>query len=70
MYSVIQYVPIREILKEYLPSLVMALIIAEVFYKFKSFSLESIAFLATWFALNYLIQLTLKLERKHREKKS
>ncbi len=39
------------------PSLVGAWIIAEVFYKFHSFSLETGAFLATWFVLGSVLRL-------------
>jgi hypothetical protein len=34
----------------------VALTIAELFYKFHSFLLESIAFLVTWFIVDFLIQ--------------
>ena len=39
-----------------LPSLIAAFLIAELFYKFHSFTLECGAFLATWFVLDALIQ--------------
>ncbi len=39
------------------PSLGISLVIAELFYKFHSFSLECVAFLATWFAVSYLFSL-------------
>ena len=32
-------------------ALVIALVIAEIFYQFHSFTLECVAFLATWYAL-------------------
>ncbi|KYF52552.1 hypothetical protein BE04_11250 [Sorangium cellulosum] len=32
-----------------------ALVVAEVFYKFHSFSLECLAFLATWFAFSWIV---------------
>lgn len=37
---------------EQLPVIVLAWVIAELFYKFKSFSLETAAFLATWFVFD------------------
>ena len=37
------------------PSFLTALIIAEMFYKFHSFLLETGAFLLTWFALDAVI---------------
>ena len=36
------------------PAGVGALLIAEAFYKFHSFTLECIAFLATWYALSWI----------------
>jgi hypothetical protein len=38
------------------PSAAIAIVIAELFYKFHSFTLESLAFLATW----YLADITLE----------
>ena len=39
-----------------LPSLAAAFLIAEAFYKFHSFSLECLAFLATWYALDLAVE--------------
>jgi hypothetical protein len=39
-----------------LPGLVLSMAIAEFFYKFRSFILECIAFLATWYALDWIIE--------------
>ncbi len=36
------------------PCLVVSIFLAEAFYKFHSFSLECLAFLATWFVLGGL----------------
>ena len=37
-------------------SFIAALAIAEIFYKFKSFLLETAAFLLTWLVLGFIIQ--------------
>ena len=37
------------------PALGASLILAELFYKFGSFSLECVAFLGTWYALSALV---------------
>ena len=37
-----------------LPTGLAAFIVAEVFYKFHSFTLECLAFLATWFVFSWL----------------
>jgi len=60
LYSLLQNFSMRKILSEHLPSLVVAFVIAEFFYKFKSFSLEALAFLATWFVIDYVFQLILR----------
>ena len=41
-------------IKGELPACMTALIIAELFYKFHSFTLECIAFLFTWLAISWL----------------
>lgn len=37
------------------PAFLVAFLIAELFYKFKSFALECLAFLATWFLIELVI---------------
>lgn len=49
MNKLFKNLSIQEILAEVLPSFGFALIIAETYYKLGSFSLECIAFLATWY---------------------
>ncbi len=39
-----------------LPGLVLAFVIAEVFYKFQSFTLECGAFLATWLVIDIVAE--------------
>lgn len=48
MYTLIKSVSTHDLLLRQAPSLVASLVIAEAFFKFGSFSLECIAFLATW----------------------
>ena len=50
MYSLTSQHSIRKLLLEQLPILGASLMLAEMFYKFHSFTLECLAFLATWFA--------------------
>ena len=52
MYTLIKSVAPRELLTVQAPTLVAALAIAELWYKFGSFLLEAVAFLATWFVLD------------------
>lgn len=56
MYSLFRLLPLRRLLSEQLPVLLLAWAIAEMFYKFKSFTLETAAFLATWFVLDAVVQ--------------
>ena len=56
MYTLVQTIPIRRLALEQIPVLVTSFVIAEVFFKFKSFSLECLAFLATWFILDLFVQ--------------
>jgi hypothetical protein len=56
MHTLVKSMPLRQLLLEQLPVFACALVIAETFYKFHSFTLECLAFLATW----YVIDLTVK----------
>jgi hypothetical protein len=56
MYTLLRTLSVRRLLVEQFPSIAIAWLIAELFYKFKSFSLECAAFLFTWFVLDALIQ--------------
>lgn len=49
MYQLLTRTSSGELFKIQLPVLIAALVVAEVFYKFGSFTLECVAFLATWF---------------------
>ena len=52
MFTLVRKLTTRELLMEQLPALAGAFVIAEMFYKFHSFALECLAFLATWFVLD------------------
>jgi len=54
MYELIRTVPARRLVVEQVPAMGTALVLAEVFYKFHSFTLEALAFLGTWFTLDLL----------------
>jgi hypothetical protein len=56
MYTLFRLLPVKRFAMEQLPALTLAWIIAEVFFKFHSFTLECGAFLATWFVLDALTQ--------------
>ena len=52
MFELIRSVPLRQLLARQVPALAGSLLIAEFFYKFGSFTLECLGFLATWFVLD------------------
>ncbi len=56
MYTLIRLIPVKRLLLEQAPALAVSLAIAEAFYKFHSFTLECLAFLATWYVADALIQ--------------
>lgn len=51
MYALAHLIPVRELVLTQALPIAIALVIAELFYRFGSFSLECLAFLATWFVL-------------------
>ncbi len=57
MYTLIRSVRIPELLLQQAPPLGLSLVIAERFYKFHSFTLECLAFLGTWYALDAAVHL-------------
>jgi hypothetical protein len=61
MYSFFKALPTRQLLSEQLPAFCGSLAIAEIFYKFHSFLLETLAFLATWYLLDWAIQMCRKM---------
>jgi len=52
MYTFVNSLTTRQLLIQQVPVLATALLIAELFYKFHSFTLECIAFLSTWYLLD------------------
>ena len=55
MFELIRSVPLRQLLARQAPALAASLVIAELFYKFGSFTLECLGFLVTWFVLDATI---------------
>lgn len=52
MYTFIHSFPVRSFLLEQAPTIVISMVIAELFFKFQSFTLECLAFLGTWYVLD------------------
>ena len=54
MHRAIQKQGVPAFLRQEAPFLAAAFVVAELFYKFGSFSLECLAFLATWYAFSFV----------------
>lgn len=61
MFTLLSRLRPRELALRQAPTFLGALLIAEMFYKFHSFLLETGGFLLTWFVLDALAGLVLKL---------
>ena len=55
MYEFLRSLTPRQFALEQLPVFLAALTIAELFYKFRSFLLETAAFLVTWYVLGAVV---------------
>ena len=69
MFTLIKNSTVPQIITKRLPGLAISLIIAEIFYKFHSFTLECVAFLGTWFLVDLIIEVIAnKLAGQNRKK--
>jgi hypothetical protein len=57
MYTLIRNIPLHQLLTLQAPAFLVSFVIAELFYKFHSFTLECLAFLATWFAIDAVVSI-------------
>lgn len=57
MYTLIHNLTASQLFKRQLPVFLVAFVVAELFYKFHSFTLECAAFLATWYVLGAIEQM-------------
>jgi hypothetical protein len=55
---------VRELLVRQAPILTSSLVIAEAFYKWHSFTLEALGFLATWAAIDAVVEGLIRIVRK------
>jgi hypothetical protein len=63
MYQLLHSLTSNDLFKRQLPVFVAAFAIAEFFYKFGSFALECVAFLATWYVLDAVVQIFVRRKR-------
>lgn len=66
MSTLLRSMSVQDLLTLEAPSLILSFIIAELFYKFHSFTLETGAFLVTWFVLGWLTRQIVQLVRGRR----
>ncbi|WP_375230192.1 hypothetical protein [Roseobacter sp. S98] len=62
MYSLFRELGVQAALRKEAVPFAAAFLIAEMFYKWKSFTLECIGFLITWMVLSYIQSLFLRNE--------
>lgn len=67
MHLMIKSHGVKQTLIQEAPTGIAALAIAELFYKFHSFLLEGLAFLATWYALSVGAQILIKVFSKEKK---
>jgi hypothetical protein len=61
VYTFIRSLPLRSIFAAHGPALAGSWLIAELLYKFGSFTLELAAFLGTWFVIDAVLSFSLRL---------
>ena len=55
MFTLLRQVGLRAVLFKESPALIISMVIAEMFYKFHSFTLECLVFLGTWYAASFVL---------------
>ncbi|MCA3468710.1 MAG: hypothetical protein IOD03_22410 [Methylocystis sp.] len=60
MYSLVKHNGLRHILERELLPFVIALVIAQVYFKWGSFALELVGFIATWLVLGFVVERLLR----------
>ena len=60
MFTLITNMRSRESVLAEAPAFLLSLVVAETFYKFHSFTLECVCFLATWLAVSSIFVLALR----------
>ena len=56
MFQLVKTLTVAQLLTRQMPTMIVSFAIAELFYKFHSFTLECAAFLITWFVLDAAVQ--------------
>ena len=64
MYTLVRHIRSREAVLAEAPAFLVSLLTAEAFYKFRSFTLECIAFLATWLVISSVLSFAIRTPRE------
>jgi hypothetical protein len=67
MYTMLRNVSLGVLLSTQAPSFLIAFVTAELFFKWKSFALECLGFLALWFVLDAVFTTVRSMWLKHSE---
>ena len=65
MYQLFRFLSTQQLVLRQLPAFCISFVLAALFYKFGSFALECIAFLATWAVLDYLVGFMFRGDTSH-----
>lgn len=63
MYQIIRSHRMQDVCRKEAPAALAALLVAELFYRFHSFTLECLAFLATWYGFSWVFSRILRARR-------
>lgn len=67
MFQLVKYLSTQQLVLRQLPLFIVSFVIAALFYKFGSFALECLAFLATWAVLDFIVGLFVRDAHGHRD---
>jgi hypothetical protein len=69
MFQLLRELSIQQLITRQLPTFLAAFLVAEMLYKFHSFTLECLAFLVTWYVFDALAELPILVVRSLRGRK-
>ena len=69
MYSLARALPLRRFLLTQAPALLASFVVAEASFHFHSFTLEFLAFLATWTAFDFVLSRTMRSGERAAERR-
>jgi hypothetical protein len=58
MYKLLSELTAKSFFLTQVPAIAVSIVIAEIYYKFHSFTLECLAFLVTWFVIDWIMSKT------------